>query len=79
MKELSENAISVLERRYLWRNTEGELIETPEGMFRRVAKALGNTEEEEQAFEIMSNLDFLPNSPTLMNAGKQEANYRLVL
>lgn len=71
MKKLSENAISVLERRYLWRNTDGELIETPEGMFRRVAKALGNTKEEEQAFfEVMSNLDFLPNSPTLMNAGK---------
>lgn len=71
------NAIKVLEARYLKKNTEGELIETPDEMFRRVARniALANEKygedpqkDEESFYEIMKNLDFLPNSPTLMNA-----------
>ena len=80
---LSENAIKVLERRYLKRDEEGVLLEKPIDMFVRVArniasaeKKYGKTEEEvrgieKQFFNIMTDLDFLPNSPTLMNAGKE--------
>jgi len=80
---LSENAIKVLERRYLKRDEEGILLEKPGDMFVRVArniasaeKKYGKTEEEikgieKQFFDIMTDLDFLPNSPTLMNAGKE--------
>jgi ribonucleoside-diphosphate reductase alpha chain len=81
--DLSENAIKVLERRYLKRDEEGTLLEKPRDMFIRVAgniafaeKKYGKTEEEvkeieKQFFDIMTDLDFLPNSPTLMNAGKE--------
>jgi ribonucleoside-diphosphate reductase alpha chain len=80
---LSENAIKVLERRYLKRDEDGVLLEKPIDMFVRVArniasaeKKYGKTEEEvkgieKQFFNIMTDLDFLPNSPTLMNAGKE--------
>ncbi|MDP3012562.1 MAG: ribonucleotide reductase N-terminal alpha domain-containing protein, partial [Candidatus Hydromicrobium sp.] len=80
---LSENAIKVLERRYLKRDEYGVLLEKPIDMFVRVArniasaeKKYGKTEEEvkgieKQFFNIMTDLDFLPNSPTLMNAGKE--------
>ncbi len=80
---LSENAVKVLERRYLKRDEEGILLEKPGDMFIRVAgniasaeKKYGKTEEEvkeveKQFFDIMADLDFLPNSPTLMNAGKE--------
>ena len=83
--ELSENALKVLERRYLNKDETGRVIETPEGMFRRVAKAIasadklyGKTEEElvntEEAFyRIIAALEFMPNSPCLMNAGKELA------
>ncbi len=79
---LTENAIKVLEKRYLEKDGKGVITETPEGLFRRVAKAIaapdktfGATPEELQAvedtfFEMMSNLEFMPNSPTLMNAGR---------
>ena len=69
------NAIKVLEERYLLRDEEGKIIETPTEMFRRVAKAVSVVEKnkqkefEEKFFNIMKNLEFLPNSPTLMNAG----------
>jgi len=81
--QLSENAIKVLERRYLKKDENGKVIETPEGMFRRVAQAIaeadklyGKPEEElkrlEDSFcQAMENLEFLPNSPCLMNAGKE--------
>ncbi len=80
MNQLSHNAIRVLESRYLLKNSEGELIETPEQLFRRVAKHIsyaehlsGNSENqlywEETFFEVLCELKFLPNSPTLMNAG----------
>lgn len=81
--DLSENAVRVLERRYLKRDEEGVLLEKPLGMFIRVArniasaeKKYGKTEQEiihleKQFFNIMTDLDFLPNSPTLMNAGKE--------
>ena len=80
---LSSNAIKVLEKRYLKKNEDGVLLESPNGMFLRVARNIataeknyGKTEEEikeieKQFFDMMSDLDFLPNSPTLMNAGKE--------
>ncbi len=78
--KLSLNAISVLERRYLLKDETGRVIETPSQMFRRVAKAIAapdiiydknaNLEKiEEEFYRVMTNLEFLPNSPTLMNAG----------
>ena len=68
--KLTDNAKIVLERRYLKRDKNGEIIETPEGMVRRVANAIANTDSEADTYyAMMSNLDFLPNSPTLMNAG----------
>lgn len=75
---LSENAINVLAKRYLLRSEEGKIIETPARMFRRAAKAAAKTESlykksastaEEEFYKMMASLEFLPNSPTLMNAG----------
>ncbi|MCG3215655.1 MAG: TSCPD domain-containing protein [Candidatus Heimdallarchaeota archaeon] len=68
--ELSKNAQTVLEKRYLLRDENNVLKETTEGLFQRVADFIGNTEEEKEEFlELMVSLRFLPNSPTLMNAG----------
>ncbi len=79
---LSANAREVLARRYLARDDSGRVIETPEQMFRRVAHALaapaagyGATQSEidaveERFFRRMSALELVPNSPTLMNAGR---------
>ncbi|MCD6445942.1 ribonucleoside reductase class II [Candidatus Bathyarchaeota archaeon] len=76
--KLTVNALEVLRRRYLLRDEEGKIIETPAEMFRRVAKAIarvdkkygGNPREtEEKFYEMMARLEFLPNSPTLFNAG----------
>lgn len=80
---LTPNAVKVLEKRYLKKNEEGRVIESPEELFRRIAKTIasadlsyGKTEAdvlllEEEFFSMMSSLDFLPNSPTLMNAGRR--------
>ena len=79
--KLNENAITVLEKRYLAKNEKGEPTETPEGLFRRVAKAVAEADSkfdrssdisktEEIFYQMMTNLEFLPNSPTLMNAGR---------
>lgn len=72
--QVSENARIVLERRYLSK-VGSEVVETPEDMLRRVAKNIAQLEEdpiwEERFFQIMDNLEFLPNSPTLMNAGRE--------
>lgn len=79
---LSPNALRVLEKRYLRKDEEGRIVETQEEMFRRVARAIaqadaryrgnGSVEEVEEAFyELMANLEMLPNSPTLMNAGRE--------
>lgn len=79
---LSKNAITVLERRYLIRGEEGNPLETPEDMFRRVARAVAggdraydeNADVENTAglfYEMMTSLRFMPNSPTLMNAGRE--------
>lgn len=81
MIELSKNALTVLERRYLTRDADGKLTETPEGMFRRVAKAVASADKAfdsdtdvnktaEGFYNMMAQLRFMPNSPTLMNAGK---------
>ena len=78
--KLSVNAVKVLERRYLLRDEEGNIIETPREMFRRVARAVASVETrfdsaadvqalEDMFFGMMSNLEFMPNTPTLMNAG----------
>ncbi|TET40715.1 MAG: ribonucleotide-diphosphate reductase subunit alpha, partial [Dehalococcoidia bacterium] len=76
--ELSENALRVLERRYLKKDDEGQVIETAEEMFRRVAQNIASAESdadrkawEEKFYQAMASLDFLPNSPTLMNAGRE--------
>jgi ribonucleoside-diphosphate reductase alpha chain len=79
---LSKNALTVLEKRYLRKDEKGNTVETPEQMFRRVADAIAKAELNygksemdvtgiaDEFYELMSNLDFLPNSPTLMNAGR---------
>jgi len=80
--KLSDNALRVLERRYLNKNGDGKVIETPQELFRRVAKHIASAELhydakadisfwEEAFYQLMTNLDFLPNSPTLMNAGHE--------
>jgi ribonucleoside-diphosphate reductase alpha chain len=79
---LSQNAITVLERRYLKRDPEGRLIETPEEMFRRVANNIAEADRRYRSasqaaetaktfYDLLSSLEFLPNSPTLMNAGRE--------
>ncbi len=79
---LTENALRVLEKRYLKKDSQGKVIETPEDMFRRVAKTIASAELiydlradvaawEEEFYRLMTNLEFLPNSPTLMNAGRE--------
>jgi ribonucleoside-diphosphate reductase alpha chain len=78
---LSSNAITVLERRYLKRDEQGTIAETPARMFHRVAGNVAQADlfydadadlakTEDEFFRIMSALEFLPNSPTLMNAGR---------
>jgi len=68
--ELSPNALTVLEKRYLLKDDTGKIIETPAGLFHRVAKAIALNKSEQKEFHaLISQLEFLPNSPTLMNAG----------
>lgn len=64
--KLSENALTILKKRYLWPG------ETPEGMLKRVAEVVSgnNSIMSKKYFDMMDRLEFLPNSPTLMNAGK---------
>ena len=80
--DLSPNALKVLERRYLKKGENGEVLETPEEMFRRVASAVSQAERlynpaapveewEDTFYRLMTSLEFLPNSPTLMNAGRE--------
>ncbi len=78
MEGLSEVAETVLDARYLRQDETGAVVETPAGMFRRVARNLARAEErfggdpgdvDDAFFELMTAFDFLPNSPTLMNAG----------
>jgi ribonucleoside-diphosphate reductase alpha chain len=68
--KLPINAVRVLKRRYLLKDDLGNATETPLELFRRIAKAVAlDPESEDEFFNILSNLEFLPNSPTLMNAG----------
>src|SRR5713226_3097545 len=77
--EPTPHAISVLEKRFLLRDERGQLAEDPEGLFRRVGRAVAaiddiygdfrRQESEEIFYDLMTSLKFLPNSPTLMNAG----------
>jgi len=78
--KLSVNAITVLKKRYLLRNENLEIVETPAQLFRRVAKAIAKIDLvydneadvekiEEKFYQMMANLEFMPNTPTLMNAG----------
>jgi len=77
MTALSENARTVLERRYLLRDSAGRVVETPEQLFARVAEGIAEVEPSEELrttwaqrfYDVMASLRFLPNSPTLMNAG----------
>ena len=81
--ELTDNARAVLKRRYQAKDRDGNVVEAPEEMFRRVAHNLAQADRdygasveevqatEDQFYEIMSRLDYLPNSPTLMNAGRE--------
>ncbi len=78
--QLTKNALELLKRRYLVRDEEGNVTETPRKLFRRVAEAVAKaellydqnadiTDLSNKFYQIMSNFEFLPNSPTLMNAG----------
>ena len=81
---ISEQAETILNHRYYLRNKEGKVIEDDIGLFKRVAHALAIVEQqydtlsrditqlEDCFFEMMYNLEFLPNSPTLMNAGTED-------
>lgn len=80
--ELTPNSMKVLERRYLMKDEKGKVIETPEEMLLRVARVVaepdknyGASESEvektvEEFYRMMAKLEFMPNSPTLMNAGR---------
>lgn len=70
--KLSDNSLKVLEKRYLKKDATGKVAETPEEMFGRVARviSLGDKVAEQAFYEIMTSLEFLPNSPCLMNAGR---------
>jgi ribonucleoside-diphosphate reductase alpha chain len=79
---LSRNALTVLKRRYLKRDQEGHILEDPADMFRRVAEAVAGAENlfesqvdiaalADEFYDAMTRLEFLPNSPTLMNAGRE--------
>ncbi len=80
---LSENARKVLEARYLKKNESGETIESPGCLFRRVARTIADVERlygaaeqdrqrwEDRFYTLMTSGDYMPNSPTLMNAGRE--------
>ena len=81
--DLTDNAEVVLRRRYLSKDRDGNILEDPDGMFRRVAHNLSQAEElygadegqrqatEDRFYLAMRRLELLPNSPTLMNAGRE--------
>jgi ribonucleoside-diphosphate reductase alpha chain len=80
--KISDNARVVLEKRYLKKDDNGTVVETPEEMFFRIAENIASAEMKfspdgnadvwtEKFYNVMTELDFLPNSPTLMNAGRE--------
>jgi ribonucleoside-diphosphate reductase alpha chain len=79
---LSKNALTVLEKRYLRRDATGKTLESPADMFQRVAVTIASADKlfdkkadikslTEAFYRMMINFEFLPNSPTLMNAGRE--------
>lgn len=79
---LTENARTVLRKRYLKKDANGNVLETPEDMFRRVARFIASADQiydpeadwtltENRFYAMMASLEFMPNSPTLMNAGRE--------
>jgi ribonucleoside-diphosphate reductase alpha chain len=80
---LSENSLKVLGKRYLKRNEDGTVVETAVDMFQRVARTIAEADRaygksaaevertSSEFYGLMTSLDFLPNSPTLMNAGRE--------
>jgi len=85
MKEpvLSQNAMKVLERRYLKKDDKGKVLETPKQMIARVARTIASAEVsygasredllavEKKFYDMIASMEFVPNSPTLMNAGRE--------
>jgi ribonucleoside-diphosphate reductase alpha chain len=82
MAQLTQNAMTVLKKRYLQKDHQGNVVETPEELFRRVARNIAQADRfyhpetdllpiEDEFYSLMGSLDFLPNSPTLMNAGRE--------
>ncbi|OGT97484.1 MAG: ribonucleoside-diphosphate reductase, adenosylcobalamin-dependent, partial [Geobacteraceae bacterium GWB2_52_12] len=80
--DLSKNALTVLEKRYLRRDTNGKSLESPADMFRRVAETIAASDAAfdkkadvkglaDTFYNMMTSFEFLPNSPTLMNAGRE--------
>ncbi|MDH4099245.1 MAG: vitamin B12-dependent ribonucleotide reductase [Nitrospirota bacterium] len=80
--KLAPNAMKVLEKRYLKKDPTGKPAEKAEDMFHRVAKTIASADKlydvaadvkavEDEFYSMMVNLEFMPNSPTLMNAGRQ--------
>ncbi|MBU1063883.1 hypothetical protein KKC74_03635, partial [bacterium] len=78
----SENALEVLKRRYLLRDKSGKTIETPDDLLQRIANAIAEPDSNftskanvqktaEKFYAMLQNKDFLPNSPTIMNAGRE--------
>jgi ribonucleoside-diphosphate reductase alpha chain len=84
--KLGINAIRVLQKRYLMKDESGQTIETPSQLFHRVASAIATVEKiygkkekevkiiENDFYRVMSSLEFLPNTPCLMNAGTKLGN-----
>ncbi|MFA6823438.1 MAG: ribonucleotide reductase N-terminal alpha domain-containing protein, partial [Geobacter sp.] len=79
---LSQNARTVLEKRYLKRDANGKPLETPADMLHRVADTIAEPDRKfdkkadlkklsDRFYGMMANFDFMPNSPTLMNAGRE--------
>ncbi|MGE5279903.1 MAG: adenosylcobalamin-dependent ribonucleoside-diphosphate reductase, partial [Deltaproteobacteria bacterium] len=81
--KLSDNSLRVLEKRYLKKDSKGKVIETPQELFARVAKTIAGADRlfktsetdvvalEKKFLDMMTALEFMPNSPTLMNAGRE--------
>src|SRR3990172_7895504 len=80
-RSLTSNALTVLSRRYLSKDEQGRIVESPDELFRRVANNIARADllydsradlhkTENEFHRILSSLEFLPNSPTLMNAGR---------
>lgn len=81
--KLGVNAIKVLQKRYLLKDENGNTVETPSQLFRRVAKSIASADRfygasekkikktEEEFYKAMANLEFIPSTPTLMNAGTE--------